>query len=176
MTETIIREPEPHDGEHLAALLSSDNGLRRDLEIATDDQPTGADVLSHLRDWCRQHRATTFAIVAGATAIGTISLSHRSADGRTARIGYWIGTRYRRQGHCTRAFAAVLRQVAAEGITTVSCTVAADNLWSRQIWERHGAVGTTLAPDRIRYELTLAMNQNTEAASILLELHDHQMC
>jgi len=155
VTNTTIKEPGRREAEQLAALLREDDGLRGELGIAADDRPEGEDVLEKLREWCRKRRATTFAIMAGDTAIGTISLSHRSEEGRTARIGYWVGTRYRRCGHGTRAFATILRRAAAEGITSVSSSVAAWNEGSRRIWERHGATSTPDSGGRIRYEITI---------------------
>ena len=88
MAVTTIREPQPRDAEDLAALLSNDERLRRDLGMKADDRPTAESVLRTLEEWCGEHRATTFVIVMGGAAVGTISLSHRSEDGRTARIGY----------------------------------------------------------------------------------------
>ena len=155
MTDTIIREPQQRYAEQLATLLNTDDGLRDDLEISADSRITGADVLRDLREWCRPRRSTTFAIVAGDTVVGMISLSHRSEDGRTAQIGYWVGTSHRRQGHCTRAFAAVLRQAASEGIRSVSSTIVVGNIGSRRIWERHGAVSTRESADRRRYEIKI---------------------
>ena len=134
-------------------MLCDDGGLRRDLGVNADGHLTADRFFLKLEEWCRARRATTFAIVADDTAIGTISLSHRSEDGRTARIGYWVGTGYRHQGHCRRAFEAVLRQAAAQGITAVSATVDAGNEASRRIWERHGAASTSVASGRLRFDL-----------------------
>ena len=160
MTELTIREPLQKDAEQLAAMLCEDEGLRRDLGMAEGDRPTAEGFLRHLGEWCRQRRATTFAIVVQDAAIGMISLSHRSPDGLSARIGYWVGSDHRRLGYCTRAFAAVLARAASEGIVSVSATIEIDNIASRRLWERQGAVATPASPTRLRYELTLGCRQS----------------
>ena len=155
MVGIVIREPGQSEAEQLAEILGEDDALRTDLGIAPDNRPAADGFLDELAAWCAPRRASTFAILADGVAVGTISISHRSPDGRSARIGYWVGTRYRRLGHCRRAFAAVLAQAAAEGIEHVSGTVAAENTASRRLWERHASVATVLADGRIRYELEI---------------------
>jgi RimJ/RimL family protein N-acetyltransferase len=155
MTRIAIREPTQSDAAQLAAMLCVDTVLRRDLGIPAGDRPTAEDFLRKLADWCPPRRATTYAIVADDDAVGTISLSHRSPDGLSARIGYWIGSGRRRLGHCTRAFAAVLAQAASEGIVSVSATIAVGDIPSRRVWERHGAVATAVSAGRLKYELTI---------------------
>jgi len=124
--------------------------------MGSDKQPTAEGLLEHLTEWCASRRATTYAILAEGVAIGTISISHRSPDGRSARVGYWIGSRYRRQGYCTSAFEAMLARAATEGIRRVSATIASDNLPSRRLWERQGGVPAEAADGRLRYELPVA--------------------
>ncbi len=108
-----------------------------------------------LDEWCLPRQATTFAVVVNSAAVGTISLSHRRAADRTARIGYWIGSRHRGQGICKRAFALALAQAESEGIASVSATIASGNRASRRIWEHHGAVGSEASPGRTRYEIKI---------------------
>lgn len=155
MTILTIREPNERDAEQLAAMLCDDNVLRADLGMPPDDRPTGADFLRKITEWCLPRRATTFAIVLGDAAIGTISLSHRSQDGLTARVGYWVGSQYRKHGYCKRAFATVLDRARSEGIRSVSATTASSNAASRRVWERHGALATEVSPGRVRYELSI---------------------
>jgi RimJ/RimL family protein N-acetyltransferase len=159
MTKIGIREPTPSDAEQLATMLCVDAVLRRDLGIPADDRPTAEDVLQKLADWCPTRRATTYAILADEAAVGTISISHRSPDGQSAQIGYWVGSGHRRLGYCTRAFAAVLAQAASEGIVSVSATIPAENTPSRRVWERHGGIGVAISADQLRYELTIERYQ-----------------
>jgi RimJ/RimL family protein N-acetyltransferase len=144
-------------------MLCNDQSLRRDLGIPAHDHPTAESFLDKIHNYCRDHRATTFAIITDDTAIGTISLSNRNPDDHSAGIGYWIGTGYRCRGHCPRAFAAVLRLALDEGITTVSAEIDSDNLPSRRIWEHHRAESTPVSPGRVKYVLTL----NSQLAHIL---------
>jgi len=153
MTEITLEEPGSREAAQLAAMLCEDDVLRGDLGMGPDRKPTADSFLEHLAEWCASRRATTYAILADDVAVGTISISHRSPDGRSARVGYWMGSRHRRQGHCTRAFEAVLARAAAEGIRCVSATIAADNLPSRRLWERQGGVPSEVSEGRLRYEL-----------------------
>jgi len=153
MTEIIIKEAGEREAEQLAIMLWKDNVLRNDLGVHLADRPTGEDFLRKLKEWCRQRRATAFAILVHDTAIGTISLSHRSMDGVSARVGYWIGSDYRRQGYCTQAFAAVCAAAESEGVMSVSATIASGNIASCRIWERQGAIASEISPQRLRYEL-----------------------
>jgi len=155
MTELTIREPNKRDAEQLAAMLCEDSILRSDLGILSADRPTGTDFMRKLNEWSQPRRATTFAILVHNTAIGTISLSHRSQDGLVASIGYWVGSNYRRHGYCKRAFAAVCARAESEGIISVSATIAFDNTASRRIWEQQGAIATEVSPGRFKYELKI---------------------
>jgi RimJ/RimL family protein N-acetyltransferase len=159
MTMIGMREPTQSDAEQLATMLCADAVLRRDLGIPADERPTAEDVLQKLADWCPSRRATTYAILADAAAVGTISISHRSPDGLSAQIGYWIGSGHRHLGYCTRAFATVLAQAASEGIVAVSATIAADNTPSRRVWERRGAKGVAVSAGELRYELAIERQQ-----------------
>jgi RimJ/RimL family protein N-acetyltransferase len=155
MTGITIREPGQLEAEQLSAVLCNDNVLRHELGFAAHDKPTAEDFLREIAEWCRPRRATTYAILADNTAIGTISLSHRSPDGLSAQVGYWIGSGYRRLGYCTRAFATVLNQAASEGIVFVSATIASDNIPSRRIWEYQGAVASEVSSGRLQYKLKI---------------------
>jgi [ribosomal protein S5]-alanine N-acetyltransferase len=155
MASLTVREPTLSDAADLAALLCTDTGLREELGFAPDDRPSAAEILQHFQEWSLPRRATVHAIVVDDAAIGTITLGHRSPDGLTARIGYWIGTKHRRKGYCSRAFDAVVQLAAAEGIRSVSSSIETENIASRKIWERAGATGTPVSPGRLRYDLAV---------------------
>lgn len=155
MTEITIREPGQTEAEQLAAMMCNDEVLRVELGFAAGDLSTAEDVLREIVEWCPPRRATMYAILADDTVIGTITLSHRSPDGLSAQIGYWIGSRYRRFGYCTKACAVVLNQAASEGIAFVSATIAFDNIPSRRIWERLGAVASEISPGQLQYKFRI---------------------
>jgi RimJ/RimL family protein N-acetyltransferase len=155
MPGITIREPGQIEAEQFAAMLCHDDILRRELGFVTHDRLTAEDFLRGIAEWCQPRNATTYAILADNTAIGTISLSHRSHDGLSAQIGYWIGSEFRNLGFCTRAFATILKQAAIEEILFVSATIAFDNIPSRRIWERQGADVSEVRPGRLQYTLKI---------------------
>lgn len=138
MSSIVIREPLSRDAEQLAAMLNEDNGLRADLGIVDSRDETPQHFLEYVRDWCHKNHAVTYIIVHGAIAVGTISLSHQTPDGKKAKIGYWIGTEYRRKGYCGLAFDAVIKQAINQNIQIVSATIAKTNIPSRRVWEKRG--------------------------------------
>lgn len=156
MSNVKIRKPLLSDAGQLAEMLSDDTGLRADLSFADNKKVTADEFMGQIKDWCAKNNAVTFAIVAGNKTVGTISLSHRSPDGTSAKIGYWIGTEYRRKGYCSKAFRKVLQFAANEDIKTVSGTVAADNIPSRRLWEHYGC-GSKLHSNgkKLIYELNI---------------------
>ena len=153
MGTAVIRELGEGEAMQLAEVLCKDEGLRRELGVPDHDRPTGESFLRKVRDWCRKHRATTFAIVAEDTAVGTISLSNVSEEGRSAKIGYWVGTEYRGKGYASAAFAEVLRLAASRGIKRVSACVEAGNAPSRRLWQRNGARETPQENGRLECEI-----------------------
>lgn len=167
MAKVILREPTERDAEQLAALLREDAVLRQELGLLPDDLPTASDFLRKLAEWGEPRRATTFSIVVSETAVGTISLSHRSTDGRSARVGYWIGSAYRHRGYASQGFAAICGRARAEGIHSLSAQVATENLGSRRVWEKAGATASDPVDGKIRYELHLGAFPFLEDRGIL---------
>ncbi len=135
-------------------MLCNDNILREDLKFGDSDKPTADDLLEKLKGWCRSRNAVTYIVLLNSmTVVGIISLSHINKEQKTARIGYWIGSRYRSKGYCTRAFQLVINEAVNRGITKLTSTIAEDNVHSRGIWDKLG--GCTVEGDRGRltYEL-----------------------
>ena len=163
MSNLTIRKPGLDEAEQLAKMLCEDEVLRADLGMSKDHRPTADDFLKKLADWCPPRRATTYAILAGDRAVGTISISYRDPASQSAQIGYWVGSRYRRRGYASRAFAAILAQAASEGIASVSATVATGNTPSRRLWEHYGSTATATDAGKLRYRLDL--NANTRVVS-----------
>lgn len=166
MTEITIREPGQTEAEQLAAMMCNDEVLRVELGFAAGDLLTAEDVLREIVEWCLPRRASTYAVLADKAAIGTIGLSHRSPDGLSAQIGYWIGSRYRCLGYCTKAFAAILDQAASEGIVFVSATIAFDNIPSRRIRERQGAVASEISPGQLQYKFRIERPSAGQAGAL----------
>ncbi|AKA72193.1 GNAT family N-acetyltransferase [Clostridium scatologenes] len=108
----------------------------------------------HNRKWCESRNAEIFAIVLDDIAIGTISLSHQDLDKHIAQIGYWIGSKYWRNGYTSEAFFQVLNIARKKGIKCVSATIKKDNLPSKKVWEKYGA-NIRLVDDRYNVSITL---------------------
>lgn len=127
--------------EDLAVLLNKDEELGRSLGRSRhSSEETASTVLSHAQTWCDRNTAIFFAIVLDqASAIGTISLSHLDLQKRSARTGYWIGTRFQGHGYAGAAFHRLIAFARSLGVGAIVGQIAADNHASRRIWERNGA-------------------------------------
>jgi ribosomal-protein-alanine N-acetyltransferase len=91
------------------------------------------------KKWAAERCADLFAIVLEKKAIGMISLSHQDIVNHTARIGYWLGSRYWNMGYTSKAFQLILDLAKRKRLQYVCSTVKEDNIASRKIWERYGA-------------------------------------
>ncbi|MCC7407699.1 MAG: GNAT family N-acetyltransferase [Phycisphaeraceae bacterium] len=135
----VVREVTRGDAERLARLLCEDEVLRGELGVPEGDRPTGEGFWRKIEAWCERNRAVTFAILRDGAAVGTISLSHRSEDGKRARIGYWVGSAHRRCGVATAAFGLVVAMARESGVERVSVTIEKTNEASIRLWRRWGA-------------------------------------
>lgn len=152
----LIRPPTPRDFAQMSELLCRDAVLRDDLGLAPAEMPTPQGCKSHLRDWCRTRQATIYVIVREGMVVGTISLSHVSQDGKSARIGYWVGSAHRRKGYCKEAFRQVLEIARAGGIDQVQARIDQTNTASRRIWEALGARPCPAGETKLDYVLGTA--------------------
>jgi len=175
MNGLTICKPGQKEAAQLATMLCEDNVLRANLGMDASNRPTATDFLKKLSDWCLLHRATTYAIVIGDCVIGTISLSHRSNDGKFAKIGYWIGSRYRGHGFGRKAFTAVLEKAAKEGIVSLSATIGIHNIPSRNIWERHGGTIASNNAGKLKYDLDLRVAVNGQDLQLPSGKHNSRL-
>jgi len=151
-----IRGLTDEDCRQLAAMLCEDDILRRDLGIPEDRKSTAEAFARFICEWERERNASTYAIVLdGDTAVGTISLSHVDLVERSGRIGYWVGSDYRKKGHCTEAFGRVVEEAVSRGLERVRASIAEENIPSRRIWERHGGRVVCCEDGKIAYEIEL---------------------
>jgi hypothetical protein len=121
--DILIREPICEDDNHLSIMLCEEVILRRDLGTAEENRPTREVFVQKTREWCQSRNATTYAIVLrGGPAIGMISLPHVDLEERSARIGYWIGSDYRRRGYGTKALGLVIKNALSKGLESVRYT------------------------------------------------------
>ncbi|MCK5132022.1 MAG: GNAT family N-acetyltransferase [Candidatus Sabulitectum sp.] len=149
-----IRKPTHQDAVQLSSMLCNDDILRADLNLGADFKPDSIDVLKDLENWCESRNAVTYAVLLhNKTVVGTISLSHINSEEKAARIGYWIGSRYRSLGYCSRAFKLVVNEAVERGIAKLITTIAEDNIHSRRIWDKLGGYAAGKDKDRVIYEL-----------------------
>ena len=141
--QVSISSPGRREAQDLAVLLGTDTLLRQNLGIPPDDEekPTAQEVLDKLEQWGQRTHSITLAILdSQGRAIGTISLSHLREEEHSGRIGYWLGSSFWGRGYGSEAFALALGLALRLGITHLSVNIDADNIASRRIWRRYGAV------------------------------------
>ncbi len=124
--------------EELVQILNTDETMCQAMGIKCGNL-TAQDFIDINQKWCTSTHAELFAIVLGATAIGTISLSHQDTARKTAQIGYWTGSAYWGNGYTSQAFEQVLAYARVKGFESVSATILVDNQASKRIWEKYGA-------------------------------------
>lgn len=141
-SEIIVVTIEPLSIEFaccLAVLLNTDSVLQKELSIPTNHVMTGKEVLLDIEAWNTQNNSLAFVILCDNQVTGLISLSHINRDKRKARIGYWIGSQYRRKGITTEAFSLLLRYAHNIGIELLGSKINKDNIASLRIWEKRNA-------------------------------------
>lgn len=137
-------------------MLDNDSVLRIELGFSDVNVPSAADFFQKTKEWCRKCNAITYSILLDShTVIGTISLSHIDTDQKTARIGYWIGSSFRRYGHCSKAFGLVLDEAEYRGLQKVNATIVNHNAASKKIWETYGGYPSRILDEKSIYEIAL---------------------
>ena len=105
-------------------------------------------------EWQHSRRAVTFCIWAD-RPVGTISLSHRTADGQ-APIGYWLASSEWGKGIARQAFAIILDIARRQGIRQVSATIESYNEASLRLWRHHGAREELSEKGQVQVQLDLS--------------------
>jgi ribosomal-protein-alanine N-acetyltransferase len=138
--KTSVRKPSKKDNEELADLMCKDIVLRSEFEIKDNDMPTGTDFSEKLKRWCDRNNSISMSIInENDQAIGLISLRHIFRNDRNAKIGYWLGSSYRKKGYTSQAFGLVIDLAHKLQLSCVSSTVLKNNVASQKIWEKYGA-------------------------------------
>jgi len=151
-----IKELGYQESQKLVEMLGNDNVLRIELGFSDANVPSAADFFHKTKEWCRKCNAITYSILLDShTAIGTISLSHIDNKQKTARIGYWIGSSFRRYGYCSKAFGLVLAEAKYRGLKKVNATILNNNAPSKKIWETYGGYPSRILDENSIYEIIL---------------------
>jgi [ribosomal protein S5]-alanine N-acetyltransferase len=122
----------------LAELLNHDESLKRALGSKSIDN-NGENFLRRVADWQAKTVSTTFAIKADSSVVGLISLSHQNRNDNSARIGYWLSSKYWNRGICSIAFDKVITNGRHMGFKTFRAKVPRDNVASLRIWKKRNA-------------------------------------
>ena len=137
----------------LVEILNQDEALNAWLGTQPKPPLTLAEFKRIGEAWQQKRHAVTYCIWTD-RPVGTISLSHRTADGQ-ALIGYWLASHAWGKRIATQAFARVLALARDQGIRQVSATIDNRNTASLRLWRRHGAVEEGLEDGRIRVRLVI---------------------
>ena len=122
----------------LVGILNNDKKLIE--QLGNRKEPLScAEFVTHTKKWSKKNKAQVFAIIMNREAIGSISLSHINRRTQTARIGYWITSKYWNKGYTSKAFEQILNLAKEENIKIVSCSTSKENRASKAIWEKFNA-------------------------------------
>lgn len=120
-------------------LFSTDDILRKELGLE-DKVFSAEEEFRFVSDWCEKTKSVQFVIRYQNEFAGMISLSHIDKKLKTARIGYWVGSRFRNEGICSEAFRQILDIARDKGIEEVRSDIDKDNENSLKIWEKYSPV------------------------------------
>ena len=139
MNEIGFRPLNTKYSRQLAEILNSDVLLGKSLGADSRETQSPEGFLDATNKWAKRNNSETFAIVLKKDdrAIGLISLSHQTAT--SARIGYWLGSRYWDKGHATEVFGQILAYATNKDLKQVRAAIAKTNIPSMKIWEKFGA-------------------------------------
>ncbi len=120
----------------MVEMFRTDEVLRRELGLE-DKVFSAEEEYKFVSDWCKKTNSVQFAIRYGNEFAGMISLSHIDEKLRTARIGYWVGSRFRNKGICSEAFRLILDIARDKGIVEVRSYIEKENEYSLSIWRKY---------------------------------------
>lgn len=150
-----LREIQERESKQLANLISQDDTLRKELGFQDDHGISPDSIQTDIQSWQKDKSAICFGIFQNRQIVGMISLSHRDAKTKTARIGYWIGSDFRRKGIATEAFAKVITKAQEMGIASLSSRINKTNQASISIWNKFKPNSTEISSDQVRVEIDI---------------------
>lgn len=132
-----LRVIKKKESEQLADLLCQDSALRKELGFPNADAISPESIHSDIQTWQKEKSATCYGIFRNNEITGMISLSHQNPKERTASVGYWIGSSFRRKGIATEAFASIVPKAREMGIESLSSKIDKTNHASISIWNKY---------------------------------------
>jgi len=155
-----LRVIKNNESKQLADLLCQDSVLREELGFPNDDTITPESVHTDILTWQKKKSATCYGIFRNNEITGMISLSHQNVKEGTARIGYWIGTAYRRKRIASDAFAEVLSKARKMGFTTVCSKIDKTNHASISIWKKYKPKIKEVSTEQVEVEIDIRRQQH----------------
>ena len=144
------------DYETISTLINSDFTLQEEFGFKPESVPTGSQVEKDFCDWCNSHSAKMYSTFKDGQFIGLVTLSRIDYDHKSARLGYWLGSKFRQQGHGSVVFKMILYLINTMGITQINGSVNPSNTPSRRLWEKNGAILIETEGKNLEYGLKLA--------------------
>lgn len=124
----------------LAKIISKDEKLHRELSPSkTIEETTADEFYNRNKEWERKTNSICYTILYAETPIGTISISHRNFDNRSAKCGYWIESASWGKGYATEAFAHAIKEARNMGVTLLTGSILKGNVASIALWKSQGA-------------------------------------
>lgn len=133
----ILKELDRKPLKELVYILNNDIEL---IKCMGNSKPISySSFIEQNKQWMIKYHAQIFAIIADYEAIGLISLSQINHKNQTAKIGYWITSKYWNKGYTSTAFEQILDVARKTNIKHVSCSIPKDNKESKAIWQKFDA-------------------------------------
>ncbi len=127
--------------KRLAEIISTDSKLHMKLSPSKPQESTSAEELYRVcKAWEDKNNAVCYCIINNGVPIGTISVSHRDFENKTAKCGYWIESNCWGKGYTTEAFKLAIEEARQAGIELLTASILKDNLASIALWKRQGAL------------------------------------
>lgn len=126
--------------KRLAEIISTDEKLHMDLSASKPLESTSAEEFYRVcKAWEDKNSAVCYCILNNGVPVGTISVSHRDFENKTAKCGYWIESSCWGKGYTTKAFELAIEEARQSGIELLTASILKDNLASIALWKRQGA-------------------------------------
>jgi len=126
--------------KHIAELVDIlNNDIKLIDRLGINKPMSDSEFVSKNKQWMSDNHAEIFAITLDNEAIGLISLSKIDHENQTARIGFWITSKYWNKGYTSAAFSKILSLSKKQNIKEAFCSIPKDNKESQAIWRKFGA-------------------------------------
>jgi hypothetical protein len=123
----------------LADILYADAGQPAEIKGPPGTAAmTPEAILAYNDEWCRNHQAVMYAVIADDGFAGTITLGHIDEEQKSASCGWILHSRHRDRGTDDAAFVRIKDIARQKGIATLRARVTEDGDCAR-FWKRHGA-------------------------------------